>query len=113
MALVTIHSTYAPQFNEYLIEKIKADLKQSAFFFNPVFIFHNRGYTLSQCIDSLYYHKNKIQFKLYIPIKHLIYDNRQLYWLTIMNQYSESLDREYLLWKAKVQHPKTMSVRVL
>lgn len=110
--MLEIHSNYSKQFNEYLIKKIKADLKQSAFFFNPVFLYHGELYTLDKCINSLTITKNIIHYKLYLQVKYLIYNNRQLFWLEILNYYSKNINREYLLWKGRVANLKTMSDRL-
>lgn len=107
--MLEIHSNYSKQFNEYLIKKIKADLKQSTFFFNPVFRYCKDIYSLSKCIDSLTLTKNIIHFRLNKQVKYLIYNNRQLFWLDILSFYSKNLNREYLLWKSKVCNLKTMS----
>ena len=110
--MLEIHSNYSTQFNEYLLKKIKADLKKSAFFFNSVFIFHGKKYTLNQCIESLCVEKGVIKFNLYLPIKHLVYNNRQLFWVNVIKRYSDSLDKLYLLWKGKIHNRKTMSRKV-
>lgn len=107
--MLEIHSNYPPEFNGYLLKKIKADLRKSAFFFNPTFLFRNKEYTLDQCIDSLFCYRRKIYFKLEMPVRHLIYNNRQLFWLNIIELYKISLDKEYLSWKGYMQNKKTMS----
>ena len=110
--MLEIYSNKSKQFNEYLIKKIKADLKQSAFFFNQVFLFRGKKYTLYQCIDSLSCSKNIITFTLFYPVKHLVFNNRQLFWLSIMNYYSKNLNREYLIWRGRLANLKTMSERL-
>lgn len=107
--MLEIHSNYSTQFNEYLLSKIKADLKKSAFFFSPVFLYQNKVYTISRCINSLTITKNIIHYRLYPQIKHLIYNNRQLFWLEVINYYSTNISREYLIWKGKLANLKTMS----
>ena len=97
--MLDIRSPYSSQFNEYLIKKIKADLRRSAFSFNDEFVFFGKLYSLKQCIDSLQCSKGKICFALIYPIKHLIYNNRQFYWKDIMEKYSNSIDEEYFLWR--------------
>ena len=106
--MLEIHSNYPTQFNEYLIKKIKADLKTSAFFFNSDFLFHGKRYTLLQCIDSLYNNKGRIRFKFLLPIKSLVYNNRQLFWVYVLNKYSKNLNREYLLWCGKKHNGITL-----
>ncbi len=110
--MLEIRSNRPSQFNTYLVKKIKADLRQSALFFNPTFMFNGKKYSVRHCIDSLQCKKNKIFFSELLPIKYLIYNNRQLYWLKIMGYYAENLNREYLLYAGKLANRKTISQRV-
>jgi hypothetical protein len=110
--MLEIVSNKPSQFNTYLVKKIKADLKKSAFFFNPTFLFNGKKYSIKRCIDSLQCKKNKIFFSELIPIKYLIYNNRQLYWVKIMKYYSDNLNREYLLFVGRVSNNKTWSKKL-
>lgn len=112
MGLLEIHSNRSKSFNDYLIKKIKADLKKAALSFNPIFLFQNKKYTINFCIDSLTYKKGIILFEESIPIKHLIYNNRQLFWINIIHFYSDNLNREYLIWRGKYANLKTWSRKI-
>lgn len=102
--MIEIFTDKPRAFNEYLLGKIKADLKKSAFFFNPSFFFRGKEYTLIQCIESLNINKNRITYSLLMQVKHLIYNNRQLFWKDILLKYASELDREYLTWRGIKQH---------
>ena len=112
MGFLEINSNRSQSFNDYLIKKIKADLTQSALSFNPIFLFHSKEYSIKHCINSLYCKKDIITFKEIIPIKHLIYNNRQFFWLNIMNFYSQNLNREYLIWRGKLSNLRTYSRKI-
>ena len=112
MRILEIHSNRSQLFNDYIIKKIKADLKQSALSFNSVFLYHGKEYTLLYCIDSLFCKNGLITFRELLPIKHLIYNNRQLFWIDVMNFYARNLASEYLIWKGKYANKKTFSRRI-
>ena len=112
MTILQIKSDKSISFNNYLIKKIKADLAQSALFFNPTFLYHGKEHFVQKCIDSLQYKKGYICFSELLPIKYLIFNNRQLYWLKIMDYYQRNLNREYLIWRGKLANKKTYSRRI-
>ncbi len=112
MTILQIKSDKSISFNNYLIKKIKADLAQSALFYNPTFIFRGKEYSVKKCIDSLLYIKGYICFSEILPIKHLIFNNRQLYWLNVIRYYQRNLNSEYLIWRGKIANKKTYSRRI-
>lgn len=101
--MLYIESNKPHEFNLYIIKKVKADLKKSAFTLNPYFIFKNKRYTLKQCIDSLYVNKKTgiITYKEIYPVKHLIYNNRQLFWLSVLEDYNNNLNYYYMIWRSE------------
>lgn len=104
--MLSITTKYPKEFNEYLIKKIKGDLKKSSLFFHPSFIFRDEEYSMDTCIDSLSIFRGRIFFKLEIVIKHLVYNRRQLFWLEIMKNYQTNLGKEFFLWKSKQSKKK-------
>lgn len=112
MGFLEIRSNRSQSFNDYLIKKIKADLTQSALSFNPIFLFHSKEYKIKDCINSLYCKNNILLFKEIIPIKHLIYNNRQLFWKSIVEFYAQNINREYLIWRGKLANLKTYSRKI-
>ena len=113
MSLLEIKSDKPKSFNDYLMKKIKADLKQSALSFNPTFLFRSKQYSVRRCIESLYCRKGVITFKEIIPIKYLIYNNRHLYWLKFIAYYKNNLNKEYLLYVGKLANRKTISRKLV
>ena len=101
-----ISTKYPKKFNDYLILKIKDELKKHSKLFNPSFIFRNKVYHVSRCIDSLICNNEKIYFKYDYPVRHLVYNNRQLYWLYILQKYQNNIGKEFLLWRAKKKNRK-------
>lgn len=99
--MLFISTKYPKKFNAYLVCKIKEDLKNHALFFNPLFYYRGKEYSVKKCIDSLVYCNNKIYFKLDYQIKHLIYNNRQLYWLDTIKKYQKNIGVEYFYWLSR------------
>lgn len=99
--MLRIKSPYSYEFNLYIIEKMKADLRKSASFFLQRIEFSGKEYTLDQCIESLTQEKGVILFKLEILVKHLVYNRRELFWLRVVENYSSSLSIEYLHYRSR------------
>ena len=98
--MLSIKTPYSKEFNEYLMKKIKKDLKNASSLFNSSFIFRGDTYTIEQCINSLYVFRGEILFKMDMVVKHLIYNNRQLFWLEIIENYQLNIGKEFFIWKS-------------
>lgn len=96
--MLFIATKYPKKFNDYLVCKIKKELKGLSLFFNPLFLYRGKKYSLVECLSSLSYNKGRIFFKLEYPIRYLIYNNRQLYWLDTIDKYRRNIAIEYFYW---------------
>lgn len=101
---LSIKSSSPTKFLVYLVGLIKKELLEHSSHFNNSFLYYGREVTVLDCINSLTVSKYKIYFEMEDEIRYLIFNNRQLYWYDVIQNYRKYQKFVYLRWRGNTHN---------
>ena len=99
-----IKSNSPVKFLVYLAGLIKKELLEHSSHFNSSFLYYDREVNVVDCINSLTVSKYKIYFEMEDEIRYLIFNNRQLYWYDVIQNYRKYQNSIHLRWLGNIHN---------